>query len=234
MANKELVKLQKQIEDLQINVKEIHVQISLMKDKAVSLRRERYELMKNFAENKKEVFEKDAQEKECWDNVRSLTQMKEELEEQLGAQKVEIVQEAVKLRNETYKELKVEGDKVTQELTRKRFEYLVELEKKVKEANSKSREALTEIDLFILEHGNQHQKKHANGDKRDVVDTMYGRLNNTPSHFVGNKDYTLLFHDEEKQHFTYRLFKLTGEIVLDENEAQRKLSEALKKKGSKK
>jgi chromosome segregation ATPase len=232
MTNKELQKLKKQIEELEINVKEIDFQVKGIKEKAVQLRRERYDLMKNFVDNKKEVFEKDAQEKECWDNVRSLTSMKEELEEQLQLQKIEIVEKAVQLRNETYKELKVEGDKVTQELIRKRFEYLVELEKAVKQANQKSQEALTEIDLFILEHGNQHQKKHANADKRNVVDTGYGRTA-MPNHKVGLEDYRLLFHDESQQNFTYRLFKLTGEIEMDSTLAQRKLSEVLKK-GSKK
>ncbi|MCK6256820.1 hypothetical protein LCY76_09460 [Fictibacillus sp. KIGAM418] len=233
MANKELQKLKKQIEDLQINVKEIDFQVAGLREKAGSLRRERYELMKNFVENKKEVFEKDAQENECWDNVRSLTQMKEELEEQLEAQKVEIVEKAVQLRHETHLELTVEGNKVTQELTRKRFEYLMELEIAVKEANAKSQEALTEIDLFILAHGNAHQKKTANANNRNVVDTGYGRAA-MPSHMVGLEDYRLLFHEESQQNFTFLLFKLTGEIEFGGTEAQKKYREAIQKKGSKK
>jgi uncharacterized protein YoxC len=228
-----LINLKKELEDLKLTVKEVEVQVQLTKDKAYQTRAKRNTLMReDFSKHKEQIMKLDKEEKELWDSVRSLNDMKEDMEKELEQKSVEVVSKVMELRKQEIAKLREQADKKRMELVKKRFEYLQMLEKEVKTENSKVSQ-LEDIDQFILEYGNKDQQKEVNIEIT-LIDTMYGRLNNTPNHFVGNKDYTLLFHEESKQNLTYRLFKLTGEIEFDDNLAQRKLSEALKKKGSKK
>jgi hypothetical protein len=230
MSKKRVHELQKEMDKLQTTEEDIELQVKLLKSQAYEKRQERYDLMKkDFTKNKDAIIKLDKEEKNFWDSVRSLNDFQNELKEEREAKTMELVLEAVEIRGEMERKLKADQKRVIQDLMKKKFEYLVELEKTVRDNKLKNMKELQDVNDFILEHGNA--KMIPSGQYKEFVlsiDTGYGRKY-LPSHMVSSDDYTLLFGREDQQNATYRLFKETGEIVTDPTEAQRKLRE----KGSK-
>lgn len=223
--SKKVKELLERIEKLEGTIYDIENQAKMERSKAQEKRNERYNLMGDYNKNKDKIMELNEEEKALWDNVRNLKKFKEELEKDKGQQIESSLSEAVELRNEQMKKVRQDMQKAQQELLKKKYEYLVDLEDSMKKAWSKADKELEEFNNFILEHGSAKsigsgEYKEKSG--RDYFPTGYGRKN-LPLHMVSLDDYSTLFGAEKDQNHTYRLFKATGEIVLDGVEAQKRL-----------
>ncbi|MDZ5712788.1 hypothetical protein [Jeotgalibacillus haloalkalitolerans] len=229
MSKKRLQDIQKEMDKLQATGEDIELQVKMLKSQAHEKRQERYSLMKkDFAKNKEEIFKLDKEEKELWDSVNSLNDFKEELEKEKEEKTKVLVFEAVEIRSQMEKKLKEDQQKVIQDLLKKKYMYLVEIEKTVKKNRSKNAQELEEVNEFILEYGNAKMLPRGQYTEKTLsIETGYGRKN-LPSHMVSSDDYSTLFGREDQQNFSYRLFKETGEIELDSTQAQKKLRELKK------
>ncbi|MEW5567677.1 hypothetical protein [Rossellomorea marisflavi] len=230
MSKSELRKLQNEMDKLE-NVKEdVELQVKMLKSQALEKRQERYSLMQaDFQKNKEKIFSLDKEEKELWTSIRSLNEFMKETEEENEEKKKKLVLAAVQLRSKMEQQLKKDQQKVEQDLIKKKYVYLMELEKAVKENQLKNVKELQDVNDFILEYGDSRMLP--NGQYKEIalsIDTGYGRKH-LPQHLVSPDDYSLLFGREDQQSFSYRLFKETGEIELDQITAQKKVRELKKK-----
>ncbi|MYL30733.1 hypothetical protein GLW03_12945 [Halobacillus halophilus] len=219
MAKNKVKDYQKQIDKMDDTLIDLENQAKMERSKAQEKRRERYELMADYSKNKDKIMELDKQEKEAWDNVRSLEGFKEELQEEKEKFIDESLKEVVEERRKQEQKVKADMEKVKHDLLEKKLQYLKEVSETMEKAWSKADKDLEDLNDFILQHGNakkigQNEYKEKNG--RSLLPTAYGKPV-APFYLVDNNDVQHMF-----SLFTVKLYREFGEVEHDPSKAQKR------------